>query len=85
MSYYPGQKVPTLYELVASKDVAVTNLSISPYFSHRTSGLTVLLLSRVLQAGEELTSDYETFDSCADGTTFECMCGAAACRRVIKG
>lgn len=40
---------------------------------------------RDIAAGEEITCDYETFDDCLDGSTFECLCGAANCRKVIRG
>jgi hypothetical protein len=44
-----------------------------------------LVASKAIKAGEELTSDYETFDSLADGTEFECLCGSPQCRKIIHG
>jgi hypothetical protein len=45
-----------------------------------------LVASRDVAAGEELTSDYETFDTLGlDGTSFQCMCGTPQCRGLIRG
>lgn len=48
-------------------------------------GGNVLLVSmRDIAAGEELTIDYALFLG-DPGFAMECRCGAAACRRVVKG
>jgi len=44
-----------------------------------------LVATRDIAQDEELTSDYETFDSQADGTEFECKCGSINCRKIIRG
>ncbi len=43
-----------------------------------------LVARRPIAAGEAITADYATF--CGPSMTpFECCCGAACCRRVIRG
>lgn len=37
-----------------------------------------------IAVGEELTSDYETFDENLDGVSFECRCDSTNCRGIIK-
>ena len=37
-----------------------------------------------INKGDELTSDYETFDIGLDGTCFVCTCGSTICRGVIN-
>jgi hypothetical protein len=37
-----------------------------------------------IQCGDEITSDYESFDEGLDGTSFSCGCGSSNCRGVIK-
>ena len=43
------------------------------------------LARQPIQKGEQLTCDYYKIDSLLDETEFECQCGAASCRKVIKG
>lgn len=38
---------------------------------------------RDIEQGDELTSDYETFDVGLDGTWFHCHCGTKACRGIV--
>jgi hypothetical protein len=38
---------------------------------------------RPVKAGEELTCNYESFDQGFDGTSFQCQCGSANCRKTI--
>jgi D-alanine-D-alanine ligase-like ATP-grasp enzyme len=49
----------------------------------RFDGLDVVAL-RQIAPGEELTLDYATFMN-EDGEEFECHCGTAACRGVVRG
>ncbi|EFC48529.1 hypothetical protein NAEGRDRAFT_78553 [Naegleria gruberi] len=44
-----------------------------------------LVAAKDINVGEEITSDYESFDEGLDGTTFECLCESAQCRGTIKG
>lgn len=39
---------------------------------------------RDIKRGEEITSDYESFDSGIDGTSFMCKCGSSNCRGLIR-
>lgn len=50
-------------------------------------GELLLIASRAIARGEELTWDYETTeeDMVATGSDFKCSCGAAACRGHIRG
>jgi hypothetical protein len=43
-----------------------------------------IVAARDIEFGEELTSDYETFDDGLDGTSFHCRCGSSNCRNVIN-
>lgn len=43
-----------------------------------------IVAARDIAYGEELTSDYETFDEGLDGTSFTCRCGSSNCRNVIN-
>jgi len=43
-----------------------------------------LIATRNVAIGEELTSDYESFDVCLDVASFTCECGAAICRGIIE-
>lgn len=43
-----------------------------------------LVASRDIQKGEEVTTDYETFDDGLDGTSFTCACGSEKCRGIVK-
>jgi hypothetical protein len=43
-----------------------------------------LIASRDIEAGGELTSDYESFDEGFDGTSFHCQCGSIKCRTIVK-
>lgn len=43
-----------------------------------------LIATRNVAIGEELTSDYESFDIGLDGTSFTCECGSAICRGIVK-
>jgi hypothetical protein len=44
-----------------------------------------IVACRDIPAGSVVTADYYTFDDQEDGTEFECQCGAACCRGIIKG
>ena len=43
-----------------------------------------LVALKDIRLGDELTSDYETFDVGLDGTSFHCHCGNSNCRGIIK-
>lgn len=43
-----------------------------------------LVAIKDIQKGDDLTSDYETFDIGLDGTSFPCKCGSSICREVIN-
>lgn len=51
---------------------------------YHTENLYDLVALRDIQLGDELTSDYETFDVGLDGTWFHCHCGTKVCRGIIK-
>ena len=44
-----------------------------------------VIATKPIGLGEEITQDYETFDSMLDGTVFNCKCGSYNCRKIIKG
>lgn len=43
-----------------------------------------LRCKKSIKVGDELTSDYETFDENLDGVSFQCCCGSSNCRGTIK-
>jgi SET domain-containing protein len=44
-----------------------------------------VIATKLIGLGEEITRDYETFDSMLDGTVFNCKCGSDNCRKIIRG
>ncbi len=42
-----------------------------------------VIVTKAIQAGDELTIDYGLIDPAIDGTSFQCSCSASACRGVI--
>ena len=49
-----------------------------------TDSMFEMVALRAIKAGEELTCNYESFDQGFDGTSFQCKCGSANCRKTIK-
>lgn len=43
-----------------------------------------LVATKDVKQGDDLTSDYETFDVGLDGTSFTCTCGSWNCRKIIN-
>lgn len=42
------------------------------------------IASQDISEGDEITSDYESFDAGLDGTSFNCQCDAKKCRGIVK-
>ena len=54
------------------------------YMVYRDDNHYDLIASRDIGKGDEVTSDYESFDDGLDGTSFTCACGTDKCRGIIK-
>jgi hypothetical protein len=54
------------------------------YMVYRDDNHYDLIASRDIKKGDEITSDYESFDDGLDGTFFTCTCGSDKCRGIIK-
>ena len=54
------------------------------YMVYRNDNHYDLIASRDIRKGDEITSDYESFDDGLDGTSFTCACGTNKCRGIIK-
>lgn len=74
------------------EDFYLAGISDDPadYFNHSCApnagmqGQIVLVSMREIAAGEEVTFDYAMTDG-SDYDEFECRCGAAECRHVVRG
>jgi len=44
-----------------------------------------IVANKDIEYMEEITQDYETFDTMLDGTTFNCRCNSNCCRKIIRG
>lgn len=43
-----------------------------------------VIATNPIKIGDDITSDYESFDVGLDGTSFECSCGSDKCRGIVK-
>jgi len=54
------------------------------YMVYRDDNYYELVASKDIKKGDEITSDYESFDDGLDCTSFTCACGSNKCRGIIK-